>query len=104
MSSLDLRKWQWLLLGMRHWAVTEKEGISMTISVSQLMANCPLTEEYEQVAELAGSVAKLSMQKVAEIVASFPKANVEPPYSPPPIIPLPMQRQPTTIVITLTID
>jgi hypothetical protein len=77
----------------------------MPILASKLMANrLSAEDECRQVAELAGSVAQLSLQKAAEIARSFPKASAEPRYFPSPAIPLPMQRQPTTIVITLTID
>lgn len=77
----------------------------MPISASKLMANRPSAEEeYKQVAELAGSVAELSLQKVADIVGSFPKASYEPRYfSPPPTL-LPAQRQDIHIVINLIVD
>ena len=77
----------------------------MPIVASQLMTNRPSAEEeYKQVAELAGSVAKLSMQKMAEILASFSKARSEPRYFSPPFTPPSVRRQRITIVISMTID
>ena len=76
----------------------------MPISISKLMADCPSTEEDQvQSVNLARSVGERLSQQM-EPVASLMKAIVEPRYFSPPAIPLPMQRQPTTIVITLTID
>jgi hypothetical protein len=69
------------------------------------MANRPSAEEeYKQAAESAGSVAELSLQKVADIVGSFPKARYESRYLPPPPTLLPVQRQEIHIVINLIVD
>ena len=77
----------------------------MPISVSQLMAACPSTEEEQiQFVDLARSVGEHLSQQMAESVASLMKANFKPRYSPPPFIPPLTQRQHTTIVINLTID
>ena len=77
----------------------------MPILASQLMAtNPPTEEELKRFVELVRSAGERIAQKMAETMASVMKESFKPLYFTPPPTLLPVQRQPTLIVINLIVD